>query len=183
MAFEVSVMLSLSSNFMVRQIFPTDLVHLGKSELWRYNIWAYLRARAAETYPWSSAPRERIQSSNLIRPIGSFIHGDDFNVLLEYADKGSLEDYFQKETPPSRGIDIIKFWEGLFLLVRTHSSFPVIKRNMEAVQINYMGLARSRAPYVFTSLLLEIQCMNQADNQQIKGLKAIHSVRLCVILE
>lgn len=39
-------------------------------------------------------------------------------MLLEYADKGSLEDFFQSETPPSHGGEIIKFWEGLFLLIK-----------------------------------------------------------------
>ena len=31
---------------------------------------------------------------------------------------GSLEEYFQRETPPSRGNDIIKFWDSLFQLIK-----------------------------------------------------------------
>jgi serine/threonine protein kinase len=49
---------------------------------------------------------------------GSYTHGADYNILLEFADKGSLEEYFQTETPPSRGGDIIKFWDGLFQLIK-----------------------------------------------------------------
>jgi serine/threonine protein kinase len=49
---------------------------------------------------------------------GSYTHGDDYNILLEFADKGSLEEYFQRETPPSRGGDLIKFWDGLFQLIK-----------------------------------------------------------------
>jgi len=57
-------------------------------------------------------------SESIIRFHGSYIHGDSYNILLEYADKGSLEEYFQKQTPPSRGRDIIKFWDGLFQLIK-----------------------------------------------------------------
>jgi serine/threonine protein kinase len=58
------------------------------------------------------------QADSIIKFYGSYIHGDHYNILLEYADKGSLEEYFRKESPPSRGIDIIKFWEGLFQLIK-----------------------------------------------------------------
>lgn len=40
------------------------------------------------------------------------------NIILEYADKGSLEDFFRNESAPSRGIDIIKFWESMFQLIK-----------------------------------------------------------------
>jgi hypothetical protein len=55
--------------------------------------------------------------TSIISFYGSFIHGDACNILLEYADKGSLEEFYQRETPPSRGEDIIKFWDRLFQLI------------------------------------------------------------------
>jgi serine/threonine protein kinase len=62
---------------------------------------------------------------------GSYIHGDDYNILLEFADKGSLKEYFQRETPPSRGDDIIKFWARLFELIKAlkaiHSNLGFVK--------------------------------------------------------
>jgi len=58
------------------------------------------------------------QEENIRRFYGSYIYGDHYNLLLEYPDKGTLEEYFQQETPPSRGQDIIKFWEGLFQLIK-----------------------------------------------------------------
>jgi serine/threonine protein kinase len=58
------------------------------------------------------------QADSIIKFYGSYIHGEHYNILLEYADKGSLEEYFKRESPPSRGIDIIKFWEGLFQLIK-----------------------------------------------------------------
>lgn len=48
---------------------------------------------------------------------GGFIQGDRYNILLEFADKGSLERYFKKVRPPTTGEDIINFWEGLFKLL------------------------------------------------------------------
>ncbi|KAG0650429.1 Serine threonine-kinase Nek7 [Hyphodiscus hymeniophilus] len=57
-------------------------------------------------------------ADTIIKYYGSYIHGHDFNILLECADKGSLEEYFQRESPPSRGVDIIKFWENIFQLIK-----------------------------------------------------------------
>lgn len=54
---------------------------------------------------------------SIINYYGSYIHGQEFNILLEYADRGNLEDYFKRETPPSRGFDIVRFWESLFQLI------------------------------------------------------------------
>ncbi|RFU24317.1 hypothetical protein B7463_g12025, partial [Scytalidium lignicola] len=55
---------------------------------------------------------------SIIKFYGSFSHGDECNILLEYADRGSLEEYFKNEQPPSRAIDIIKFWASLFQLIK-----------------------------------------------------------------
>ncbi|KUJ07011.1 uncharacterized protein LY89DRAFT_375144 [Mollisia scopiformis] len=57
-------------------------------------------------------------ADSIIKFYGSYILGNDRNILLEYADKGSLEHFFQKETPPSHGGEVIKFWEGLFGLIK-----------------------------------------------------------------
>jgi len=70
-------------------------------------------------------------SESIIRFHGSYTHGDSYNLLLEFADKGSLEEYFQKQTPPSRGGDIIKFWNSLFQLIKAlktiHSFLGLVK--------------------------------------------------------
>jgi hypothetical protein len=48
---------------------------------------------------------------------GSFRHGDRYNIVLEFADKGSLERYFKITEPPAKGEDIIGFWESLFMVI------------------------------------------------------------------
>ncbi len=58
------------------------------------------------------------QADSIIKFYGSYIYRDSYNILLEFADKGSLEEYFRRESPPSRGEDIIKFWEHLFQLIK-----------------------------------------------------------------
>ncbi|KAL0253078.1 hypothetical protein SLS55_010528 [Diplodia seriata] len=45
---------------------------------------------------------------------GNFIHGGTHNVLLEYADKGTLEQYFKEAPPPNTEDEIVSFWRGLF---------------------------------------------------------------------
>lgn len=44
---------------------------------------------------------------------GSFVQNGSYNLVLEHADRGSLEDYFHT-APPYSEDDIIKFWRGLF---------------------------------------------------------------------
>lgn len=57
-------------------------------------------------------------AASVIGFYGSYIHGDSYNILLEFADKGNLEEYFRNESPPSNREDIVKFWEGLFQLIK-----------------------------------------------------------------
>jgi serine/threonine protein kinase len=82
-------------------------------------------------------------SESIIRFHGSYIHGDSYNILLEFADKGSLEEYFQKQTPPSRGRDIIKFWDSLFQLIKAlktiHSFLGSVK--YPTFQTSYTNLS------------------------------------------
>lgn len=54
---------------------------------------------------------------NIIDFYGSYVHGETFNMVLEFADKGDLERYFQDEAEPRDGQDIINFWKGLFKLL------------------------------------------------------------------
>lgn len=54
----------------------------------------------------------------LIGFYGSFRHGNSINMLLEYANGGTLEEYFREYPPPSRGVEIIDFWEGLSEVVK-----------------------------------------------------------------
>ena len=44
---------------------------------------------------------------------GSFKHNDTFNLILEHADKGSLEEYMQTVQPPTDGEEINQVWRGL----------------------------------------------------------------------
>ena len=50
---------------------------------------------------------------NIIGFYGSFVRNGTFNVLLEYADRGTLAQYFDTVSPPSSGKDILKFWREL----------------------------------------------------------------------
>jgi len=54
---------------------------------------------------------------NIIGYLGSFTRSGTYNIILEYADEGTLEDYFRKATPPSSGEDVIRLWRGIFELV------------------------------------------------------------------
>lgn len=55
---------------------------------------------------------------NVIKFYMSYEQGNTYNVILEYADEGTLEDYWRNTTPPSTGIDIYHFFEGMFDLAQ-----------------------------------------------------------------
>ncbi|KAL9039625.1 MAG: hypothetical protein Q9214_004801 [Letrouitia sp. 1 TL-2023] len=44
---------------------------------------------------------------------GSFVDDDTFNIILEYADRGNLEDFMKATPEPLTGEDMIEFWDRL----------------------------------------------------------------------
>jgi len=50
---------------------------------------------------------------NIVCYYGSFRHSDTFNIILEYADRGDLEQYLQNTNPPSNAADIVNLWKGM----------------------------------------------------------------------
>jgi serine/threonine protein kinase len=46
------------------------------------------------------------------------MQGETYNIILEFADQGTLEEYFHKTGPPARGEDIMDFWKGMFETIK-----------------------------------------------------------------
>jgi serine/threonine protein kinase len=81
-----------------------------------------------KTYTTPSAPKDYetekkayqklaerdVDKRYIVNFYGNFTHGGTHNIIMERADEGSLEDYFQKHTPPSESEHIRQFWENLF---------------------------------------------------------------------
>lgn len=55
---------------------------------------------------------------SLLRYYGTYRYEDEYHVILEYADEGTLEDYFRKVQPPRDGVNIIAIWSGAFDLAQ-----------------------------------------------------------------
>jgi serine/threonine protein kinase len=49
---------------------------------------------------------------------GSFVQDGSYNILLEYADRGTLEQYLGNTPPPTTGEDVCRFWNGLFNVIK-----------------------------------------------------------------
>jgi len=49
---------------------------------------------------------------------GSFKHGDTFNIILEYANEGTLEDLMQNTPPPKSPGDLYELWGALLRLLQ-----------------------------------------------------------------
>ena len=65
----------------------------------------------------------------LIGFYGGFEHGEKFNIVLEYANGGTLEDVFQTWEPPSCGAEIITFWTAFADILKALGSIHELKRD------------------------------------------------------
>lgn len=68
----------------------------------------------------------------------SFIHGDTYNILLEYADRGTLETYFQTVQPPWSPDHVADFWNGFFGLAKAllliHGELETDPTSLQVIQ-------------------------------------------------
>jgi serine/threonine protein kinase len=53
-------------------------------------------------------------SPHVISYFGSFRQQDSYNIILEFADGGNLNEYFRDQKPPQTPADIVRFWRSLF---------------------------------------------------------------------
>lgn len=55
---------------------------------------------------------------NIVSFFGSFKHGDTFNIILEYANEGTLEDLMQNTQPPKKPEHLYELWGALLKLLQ-----------------------------------------------------------------
>ena len=67
----------------------------------------------AEREAFSNLCRAGVSSNFIIACYGSFIYGDTYNLVLEYADRGNLEDFWKTTGKPESFEDKLKFWDGM----------------------------------------------------------------------
>jgi hypothetical protein len=78
----------------------------------------YREAEAEENYKaerdahmklrWNGKP-----SAHISAYYGGFVHGNSYNIILEYADGGTLECFMRKTKPPSTIEDVLLLWDRL----------------------------------------------------------------------
>lgn len=73
--------------------------------------------REVRAYCAFQKPKVSASNPGMIRFYGSFKQQGRFNVLLEFADVGTLEHYFKTISRPKTGEDIINFWAQMFELI------------------------------------------------------------------
>jgi hypothetical protein len=62
--------------------------------------------------------RDGGSSPNVIGFYTAFKHGSTWHCILEYADRGSLEQYLQCSMPPEDGIHVARLWKRVLDLIR-----------------------------------------------------------------
>ena len=53
----------------------------------------------------------------VITYFGSFVYGDSFNNIIEYAEFGDLRHLMQSQAPPAKSEEILRLWKKLFELI------------------------------------------------------------------
>ncbi len=71
---------------------------------------------------------------------GSYVQDGSYNVLLEYADRGTLEDYLQSTPPPTTGEDIFKFWSALFNIIQALHLIHNVQGNDRMIHQFFKGM-------------------------------------------
>jgi serine/threonine protein kinase len=79
----------------------------------------YKTSEAREDYETETKAYEMLNilqadRRQIITYYGKFTHMNTYNIIIEKADIGSLEDYFQMYEPPYLSEDIKNFWYNLF---------------------------------------------------------------------
>jgi serine/threonine protein kinase len=61
---------------------------------------------------------DSVDKRHIVMFYGNYTHLNTANIIMERANEGSLEDYFQKHPPPSESEDIRKFWFNLYQILK-----------------------------------------------------------------
>ena len=77
------------------------------------------------------------RAPNIICFHGSFVRDYSYNLILEYADKGTLEDLITQNMkyPPSNGEEILVFWKKLFELFRGLGRIHFVEKDSKGPRI------------------------------------------------
>jgi serine/threonine protein kinase len=59
---------------------------------------------------------------------GSFVQDGSYNILLEFADRGTLDHYLDTTSPPTTGEDVYKLWNALFNVIKALKSIHDVER-------------------------------------------------------
>ena len=75
---------------------------------------------------------EQDDTQNIVDFYGSFTHADtgSHNIIMERADKESLEKYFRDTDPPRRSKDIKKFWHNLFEILTALNTIQHVEQRV-----------------------------------------------------
>jgi hypothetical protein len=65
---------------------------------------------------------------SIISFYGSFVQDGWYNVLLEFADRGTLDHYLDTTSPPTTGEDVYRLWNALFNVIKALKSIHDVQQ-------------------------------------------------------
>ena len=70
-----------------------------------------------ECQAYSILKRVSQPARHIVTCYGGFTHGNSYNMIFEYADMGTLEDFMQKRDPPASVEDVLLLWDRLSVIL------------------------------------------------------------------
>ncbi|RDW85934.1 hypothetical protein BP5796_04259 [Coleophoma crateriformis] len=101
-------------------IFVLKTYHKDEAETYYYNeVNAFRRLRNGGT-----------SDTHIVTFYGSYMHNGTYNIILEYANQGNLENYFRKVYPPTCGGDIERFWIAICNIFKALACIHEVESNV-----------------------------------------------------
>lgn len=96
---------------------PTSLTWFNKQDIVVFKVHKDEAAFNNEVKAFLSIQSRSRGSGHVVEYYGSFTQGDRFTIILEYANGGSLLDFFKREQPPQTWEELRTLWAALFCLL------------------------------------------------------------------
>lgn len=71
-------------------------------------------------------------SPGILTYYGNFKQEGTVNLIIEFANKGSLEEYFEHEGPPTNPQDIANFWHAFYQIV---DGYHTILKHLDSLKV------------------------------------------------
>lgn len=75
------------------------------------------KSHDAEISAFRNIRRTGLDETHIVGFYGSYVHRGHHYALLEFADRGTLDDFIKKQLPPQTNDEVAAFWGGMLSVI------------------------------------------------------------------